>query len=62
MPFGLANDPAAFQSFINEIFFCYIDKFVIIYLDDILIYSQNVESLKKHLFMVFQKLKENKFC
>ena len=59
MPFGLANAPAAFQSFVNEIFFRYIDEFVIIYLDDILIYSQNVESHKKHLFMVFQKLKEN---
>ena len=59
MPFGLANAPDAFQYFVNEIFFCYIDEFVIIYLYDILIYSKNVESHKKHLFMVFQKIKKN---
>ena len=41
MPFGLANAPATFQDMMNEIFLDMIDLGVVIYLDDILIYSEN---------------------
>jgi len=43
MPFGLSNTPVAFQRFINEIFGDLLDVYVVIYLDDILIYLNNLE-------------------
>jgi hypothetical protein len=46
MPFGLTNAPATFCNLINNIFYDYIDKFVIVYLDDIVVYS---ESLVDHI-------------
>lgn len=63
MPFGLCNAPSAFQAFINEVLFSLIDQFVIIYLDDILIYSSDEEQHKIHLSEVFSRLKSAKlFC
>src|SRR5436853_7701508 len=58
MPFGLANAPATFQNMINEIFRDMIDHGVIIYLDDILIYSRNEEdhiALTKKVLEFFQE-------
>jgi hypothetical protein len=43
MPFGLTNVPVVFQHMMNDIFREYLDPFVVIYLDDILIYSKNEE-------------------
>src|SRR5882672_10389778 len=49
MPEGLTNAPAAFQQFMNDIFTDMIDVIVIIYLDDILIYSDNITKHKAHI-------------
>jgi len=49
MPFGLSNALSAFQHFMNDIFSDVLDVFVVIYLDDILIYSDNMDDHKKHV-------------
>ncbi|CAJ0943531.1 unnamed protein product, partial [Ranitomeya imitator] len=54
MPFGLANAASVFQSFMHDIFREYLDKFLIVYLDDILIFSDDWESHVKQVRMVFQ--------
>ena len=59
MPFGLSNAPSAFQHFINNIFSDLLDVFVVIYLDDILIYSNNMNNHKKHMKEVLRRLWEN---
>jgi len=60
LPFGLTNAPATFQTMMNEIFRPYLDIFVIIYLDDILIYSKDSEEHLQHLKKVLQILRDNK--
>ena len=59
MPFGLTNAPAAFQRFMNNIFSNMLDVCVIIYLDDIHIYSDNPELHRKHVREVLRRLREN---
>ena len=49
MPFGLTNAPASFQKMINHVLREYIDNFVIVYLDDILIFSKTLEEHEKHI-------------
>src|ERR1700722_4626318 len=49
MPFGLTNALAAFQHFMNDVFSDLLDVCVVIYLDDILIYSDDIASHKKHV-------------
>ncbi len=56
MPFGLANAPASFQALMNNILRPYLDIFVIVYLDDILIYSQDTEEHTQHVKQVLEKL------
>lgn len=58
MPFGLTNAPAVFQHMMNDIFREHLDDFVVIYLDDILIYSKNEEEHEKHVRLVLEKLRE----
>ena len=59
MPYGLCNAPAAFQHFINDVLCEFIDKCVIVYIDDILIYSNNQEEHPKQVRKVLQRLREN---
>ncbi|KAL0173711.1 hypothetical protein M9458_029679 [Cirrhinus mrigala] len=59
MPYGLANAPAVFQSFINEIFRDILNRFVIAYLDDILIYSKTETEHIEHVKIVLSRLLEN---
>ena len=49
MPFGLTNGPMAFQQFMNDIFRDLLDQCVVVYLDDILIYSDNPKQHTKHI-------------
>ena len=58
LPFGLTNGPATFQRYINDVLMEYLDLFCSAYLDDILIYSQNLKEHKQHVKMVLQKLRE----
>lgn len=59
MPFGLANAPSVFQRMMNAIFHDFLDDFMVVYLDDILIFSDNVEQHNQHLRKVLQRLREN---
>jgi hypothetical protein len=59
MPFGLTNAPASFQSLMNDIFRDMLDECVVIYLDDILIYSKTVEEHKEHVRRVLKRLQEH---
>ncbi|GBG89838.1 hypothetical protein CBR_g49687 [Chara braunii] len=61
MPFGLCNAPSTFQHAMNRIFHDYLDKFVIVYLDDILIFSKTVEEHVAHLDKVLSLLRQHKF-
>ena len=59
MPFGLRNAPATFQSFINSVLRPYLEKFVILYLDDILIFSKSLEEHQEHVRTVLKTLLKN---
>jgi hypothetical protein len=58
MPFGLTNALASFQHMMNNIFQEYLDHLVVIYLDNILIYSRNEEEHVHHIRLVLEKLRE----
>ncbi|KID83641.1 pol polyprotein [Metarhizium guizhouense ARSEF 977] len=60
MPFGLTNAPATFQRMINSVLREYLDNFVVVYLDDILIFSKTLEDHKKHVHKVLQALQDAK--
>ncbi|CAI7814425.1 unnamed protein product, partial [Closterium sp. NIES-54] len=61
MPFGLCNAPATFQAEMNHIPRPLLDECVVVYLDDILIYSKNMKEHVEHLQKVFEILRKNKF-
>ena len=58
LPFGLTNAPATFQTRINTVLREFLDKFVVVYLDDILIYSENEEEHEQHVRQVLKRLTE----
>ena len=58
MPFGLTNAPTAFMDLMNRVFQPYLDRFVIIFIDDILVYSGSSEEHSEHLRIVLQTLRE----
>jgi hypothetical protein len=60
MFFGFTNAPATFCTFMNDIFCEWLDDFVVVYINDIIMYSGSMEEHVEHLWKVFQKLKENK--
>ena len=57
--FGLSNAPVVFMCLMNGVFQEYLDKFVIVFLDEILIYSNSKEEHENHLMMVLQVLREH---
>ena len=60
MSFGLTNAPAHFMYLMNSVFMPELDKFVVIFIDDILIFSKNEEEHAEHLRIVLQRLREHK--
>lgn len=60
LSFGLRNAPATFRWLINSVSHQYLDKFIIVFLNDILIYSNSEEEHQEHFRMVLQLLKEHK--
>ena len=58
MLFGLTNSPTAFMDLMNRVFQSYLDRFVIVFIDDILVYSGSSEEHSKHLRIMLQTLRE----
>ena len=56
MPFGLTNAPTVFMDLMNRVFRPYLDKFVIVFINDILVYSSNKSDHERHLRMVLQTM------
>ncbi|MBW0524163.1 hypothetical protein O181_063878, partial [Austropuccinia psidii MF-1] len=59
MPFGLTNAPASFQNLVNDIFSDFLDVFVVVYLDDIMVFSSFEEENVKPVTSVLQRLRDN---
>ena len=60
MSFGLTNAPAYFMYLMNKVFMEFLDKFVVVFIDDILIFSKTEEEYAEHIRLVLQKLREHK--
>ena len=60
MPFGLTNAPTAFMDLMNRVFSPYLDKFVIVFIDDIPVYSGSLEEHAEHLRIVLKILRERR--
>ena len=60
MSFGLTNAPAYFMYLMNSVFMPELDKFVMVFIDDILIYSRNEKEHEQHLRIVLQRLRDHK--
>jgi hypothetical protein len=59
MSFGLTNAPAYFMNLMNKVFMEYLDRFVVVFIDDILIYSKSDGDHEEHLRLVLQNLRDN---
>jgi hypothetical protein len=59
MSFGLTNAPAHFMYLMNSVFMSMLDKFIMVFIDDMLIYSKNEEEHMKHLWIILQRLREH---
>ena len=59
VPFGLTNSPATFMCLMNSVLNKYLDNFVLVFVDDILVYSNTREEHEEHLKMVLQVLRDH---
>jgi hypothetical protein len=59
MSFGLTNTPAYFMYLLNKVFMEYLDRFIVVFIDDILIFSKTMEEHEEHLRFVLEKLRSN---
>jgi hypothetical protein len=59
MSFGLANAPAHFMYLMNSVFMPELDKFIVVFIDDILIYSKSEEEHAQHLHVILQRLRDH---
>ena len=59
MSFGLTNAPAVFMDLMNRVFCSFLDKFIVVFIDDVLVYSKSIEEHREHLRMVLQTLREH---
>ena len=62
MPFGLTNAPVVFMDLMNRVFADFLDKFVIVFIDDILIYSKSIKVYAQHLELVLMRLQDKQLC
>ena len=60
MPFGLTNASTTFMDLMNRVFHPYLDQFVVVFIDDILVYSTDAQEHEQHLRIVLQILREKK--
>ena len=60
MPFGFTNAPTTFMDLLNRVFRPYVDQFVVVFIDDILVYSKDAQEYEQHLKIVLQMLREKK--
>ena len=60
MPFGLTNAPAVFMDLMNRVFRSYVDQLVVVFIDDILVYSKDAQEHEQHLRIVLETLREKK--
>ena len=60
MPFGLTNAPTMFIDLMNRVFQSYLDQYMVVFIDDILVYSSSYSEHEQHLRVVLQTLRENK--
>ena len=61
MPFGLTNAPTAFMDLMNWVLLPYLDQFVVVFIDDILVYSKDEQEHEHHLRIVLQTLREKQY-
>ena len=62
MPFRLTNALVAFMDLMNRVFQPYLDQFVVVFIDDILVYSKDAQEHEQHLRIVLQTLRETIVC
>jgi hypothetical protein len=60
MSFGLTNAPTYFMYLVNSVFMPEMDKFVVVFIDDILVYSKNEDEHAEHLHIVLQRLRDHR--